>query len=273
MTNQKHEILYMEEAKLTPKRIESAIRRLPVLAQQKMESVTALATIDEISRSIAECTTIELGKYYDNKIDALAALARILKDDKIAVEAKRAKLLNYRKLGEIAESLRPTKTLRTAADKEEQRTRTRKMQARYKARKKGEQIPLRSTPAPAGALSLLREQGFTPQRGSQILSISRVPEDEFNRAISSHKPPGPAALAVAGAGLGRVSGPKISGDAYRKFRASRSGGDAGSFLYFCRKNDPAELARGMSSDEAGKARETVIELQEWLDTFERHLPK
>jgi len=276
MSNQKHEVLHMEEGKLTPQRIDSAIRRLPIQTQQRMDSIQALATIDEISHAIAECTTIELAKYYDNKIDALAALAKILKDDKITVEAKRAKLLNYRKLGEIAESLRPTKFAQPLPlDREERRLHINAIAVRVRARKRGAQIPksLGGNSRPPGAQSLLKEHGFSQVKSTQILQVSRVPENVFKDAVGSPNPPPPRRLAIKGINQGGIKHKNISSDLYRSFRAESSGCNAGRFITWCRSNNPAELARGMTPDEATKARETVIEIQEWLDTFERHLHK
>jgi hypothetical protein len=269
MTNQKHEILHIEEGKLTPQRIESAIRRLPVQTQQRMDGIQAMVAIDEVSRSIAECTTIELGKYLDNKIDALAALAKILKDDKLTVAAKRAKLENYRKLGELAESLRPKSNWEKSGPvKKEYRQ-------RYEKRLNGESVETKPRGRQKGASSLLQEHGFSPTDTALILNVKKIPEKEFSRITSLPIPPSVRVAGISGVGVGKSSWSKekISSDSYRIFGGGVSGVSVFSFKYFCRKYEATDLARGLTPDEAVKAREVVIEIQEWLDTFERHLPK
>jgi hypothetical protein len=270
MTNQNHEVIHIEEGKLTPQRVESAIRRLPIQTQQRMDGIQAMVAIDEVSHAIAECTTIELGKYLDNKIDALAALAKILKDDKLTVAAKRAKLENYRKLGELAESLRPTKTLK---ESHPHKISNSEAQKRYKARKKGIELPSLYRGIEKGANSLLVEHGFTGQKPTRILQISKIPEEKFKEMVSSPNPPGIKVASLAGKGLSKMNNTRTSSEAYRKFVEGNCGFCGHTVRAFCRKNDAKELARGMELDEAVKAREIVIEIQEWLDTFERHLPK
>lgn len=265
MTNQKHEIIHMEEAKLTPQRVESAIKQLPVIARDRMNSIQAMEHVDIVAKAITECTTIALGVYLDNRIDVIAALAKYLKDDKLTIAAKRVKLENYRKLGELAELERPT--ARLSGYTSEQKRERRNQQAReFKKRKEtGAQMPGRGTSK--GAASLLKGSGFTDKQAHRILAISRIPDDKFKEIIKEPIPPAPVVAATFGLGNSSLSR-GVSSSNYREFSHHGT-----TFRAVCRKNPPVELARGMTVDEAKKAREIVVELQEWLDAFEQALPK
>src|SRR5688572_2684465 len=59
--------------------------------------------------AIAVCRTIDDGKYWSDKADALAAWAKIYKDDVVAREARSLKLHAYRRIGVLAAEIRPLK--------------------------------------------------------------------------------------------------------------------------------------------------------------------
>lgn len=57
--------------------------------------------------AIAACSTINEGKYWSDKADALAAWGAIYKDDEVGRQARILKLYAFRRIGELARILRP----------------------------------------------------------------------------------------------------------------------------------------------------------------------
>lgn len=62
---------------------------------------------EEAVKALGECLTLDDAKHWDNKADALAAWAKIYHDDKVARQAKALKLHAYRRMGQLAEEMRP----------------------------------------------------------------------------------------------------------------------------------------------------------------------
>jgi len=235
-----------------PSDIRKEISKFPettkVIVQQRMRNASVPVVYEEACKALAACSTIDEGKYWADKAEALAAWAKIYKSDKAAVEAKRLKLHAYRRMGQIAEELRPTVSPSGTKGKQGASGRTN------------------------GALSLVKEHGFNQTKAGKIMAISRIPDDAFKKAVSSANPPG--INLAAGMGTGQGTFKNRSSDAYKLFTSSYdSGKGASHFRSFCRNNDPKTLARNMTVSDARKAREIVIEIQEWLDTFEQYLPK
>lgn len=52
--------------------------------------------------ALAQCVDLDEAKYWSDKADALAAWAKIYRDDRISAQAKRLKLKAYRRMGELA---------------------------------------------------------------------------------------------------------------------------------------------------------------------------
>lgn len=46
-----------------------------------------------------------------------------------------------------------------------------------------------------------------------------------------------------------------------------------NLLRFCKENDPDHLARSLATDEIPYVRVVVVQISEWLDRLEQHLPK
>ena len=62
---------------------------------------------EEAVRALHACVTLDEAKYWDNKADALAAWAKIYRSTDAERYAKQLKLRAYRRMGELAQELRP----------------------------------------------------------------------------------------------------------------------------------------------------------------------
>lgn len=188
-------------------------------------------------RALAECSTLDEAKYWDNAADALAAWAKIHHKDQAGLEAKRLKLHAYRRMGELAEQLRPT----------------------LLGSRKGCETRTGSEP---GSRSLLKEHGCSEHVSRSMIAFGRMEKDKFDEIVHSPTPPTPTRLLKDIWNKDR--------EAWGKFR------DAGGpvqFRSFCRANSAKDLAASLADDEINKARVVVLECLEWLDEFEQHLTK
>lgn len=77
--------------------------RLPLIPVEYEAAVHALQA----------CCSLDETKYWSDKADALAAWAKIYRDNNAVLKAKRLKLHAYRRMGEIAAELRPAHTTKT----------------------------------------------------------------------------------------------------------------------------------------------------------------
>src|SRR5690348_3214266 len=99
-------------------------------------------------KALEACCSIEEGKYWSDKADALAAWARIYHDDTVQRQAKILKLRAYRRMGEIARELSA---------------------AGHQAR---------------GARPLLREAGLSAAQASAAADIARVSHERMQELES-----------------------------------------------------------------------------------------
>jgi hypothetical protein len=67
-------------------------------------------------KALAACMTLNEAKYWDDKADALAAWSKIYRSNDAEQKALCLKLHAYRRMGEIAEELRPSRVGRPAGD-------------------------------------------------------------------------------------------------------------------------------------------------------------
>jgi hypothetical protein len=191
-------------------------------------------------KALAACTSLDEAKYWSNASDALAAWARMYKNDEAGVSARRLKLHAYRRMGELAQQLRPWTP----------------------GAKKGS--PLCSG-AGKGAPSLLMEQGLALHQANAASAAARMPRRKFEAIVNLPRPPAPNGLL-----------PKFSGDASQAWRdiAGATGGSClTGFRGWCRKHRARELAKGLTPDEAERAYAMVEEVTEWLDEMEQTLKK
>lgn len=117
---------------------------------------------EQACTALAECTTIDEAKYWDNKADALAAWAKIYKSDQAAVEAKRLKLHAYRRMGQLSAEIQPG--------------------------------GFNSKGIAPGPAALLKENGLRPGQVGLARRIARAPVEVFEQAVARKNPPTPCAF-------------------------------------------------------------------------------
>lgn len=117
-------------------------------------------------KALQACITLDESKYWSDKADALAAWAKIYRNDKVGVEAKRLKLHAYRRMGILAQELRPLKNIRKAGR-------------------------ICSTVGPGTAIS---EHGFSRNEAAAALKLASLRDSEFDRLISQPRPPAPTTV-------------------------------------------------------------------------------
>lgn len=196
---------------------------------------------EEACRQLANVSTVLDAKYFADKADALAAWAKIYRSDQAALEAKRLKLHAFRKMGLIAEELRPTKNTGKAVK---------------------------------GARSLLVENGLNHTAAIAALNMSRVSDKKFLDMVVQPCPPGVTRASRGGIGKGRKPNILFSSE-YRKAFGSHSGvagdrGDNVSSLFTFIKNSSVDIS-DFSISETNRAIEITRICSDWLDELDRKL--
>lgn len=213
------------------------IENLPKYVQEKIPNANVPVKYDVAVRALTACRNIDEAKHYADKSDALAAWARIYKDEHVKVEAKRLKLHAYRRMGVLAREIRPG-TERTG--------------------RKGGSIP--------GPVSLLKEMGLSRNEAQSASLIGAVSNKRFKNAIDLPSPPAPSTF--------KFKNRKGVSEAWKSLTgASGRGYPMTGFRGFCRNNDPKKIARALSWSEVEKVREMATEIIEWMDAFDQYLPK
>lgn len=110
-------------------------------------------------------------------------------------------------------------------------------------------------PGPHAALK--RELGYSDNEAKAARNLALMPPEKFDRLITDDLPnrrhiPTPVSLTRA---------------AQQKLTYEIS-----SFRSFCRRSDAREIAKSVEQKSADALRKCVVEIQEWLDTFEQCLP-
>jgi hypothetical protein len=185
----------------------------------------------EACRALAECTTIDEAKQWHDKAEALAAWAKIYKNDQAGVEARRLKLHAYRRMGILAEQIQPGKRVTVSNDNG--------------SGLRGQ------TPGP---VSLLKDHGFTKSQARDIRVSATIGQAEFDSLTSLPRPPSPSLLRMKTAN---------GTDAWRLI--SMLGYGLGAFRGFTRKFKAADLAVGLNSKEKEDTARMCVEVMEWLD--------
>lgn len=121
--------------------------RAPLVPVEYEAAVTALEA----------CVALDEAKYWNNAADALAAWAKIHHSDEIVRKAKMLKLHAYRRMGQLAEELRPA---------------GRKLS--------GEGATKGSLPGPR---SLLEEHGLTTAMAGAARVLARLPQRQFDAVL------------------------------------------------------------------------------------------
>lgn len=121
--------------------------RTPLVPVEYEQAITALQA----------CCTIDDSKYWSDKADALAAWARIYRNDEVTRKAKMLKLHAYRRMGELAAELRPITNV------------------------KGGRQP--------GAVRALTDAGLTHNNAIAARRLATIPEKQFNKLLEKPKAP------------------------------------------------------------------------------------
>lgn len=120
---------------------------------------------EEAVKALDACLAIDEAKYWSDKADALAAWAKIYRNDVAGRRAKQLKLHAYRRMGALAEELRPRKFL---------------------GRNKGQQ---------PGPVSLLTENGLRHSDATSATRLARISKTTFDKIVARDKPPAPTVAA------------------------------------------------------------------------------
>lgn len=121
--------------------------RTPLVPIEYETAVTALQT----------CLTLDETKYWSDKADALAAWARIYRNDDAGRKAKMLKLHAYRRMGSLAEELNP--------------------------RRSTKEIGGRGSAPGSGPRSALIANGLTIAQADAARILSKLPERRFNQLL------------------------------------------------------------------------------------------
>jgi hypothetical protein len=219
---------------------------IPTYVLQKTRDAILPVEYTSACKAIAACRGIDETKYWSDKADALAAWAKIYKNNQAAVESKRLKLHAYRRMSQLADELQPDKRCVGSAG----------------------QMP--------GPRALLIQNGLSREQAKTVRRIGAIPKKRFERIVASPKPPGLYAAAALGIGESGRGHKTTSSDAWRTLAHGNviAGVNLRRFLtLFCNRNSAKDLARGLLPGEVLGARKLLTEIQEWLDEFEQYLPK
>jgi hypothetical protein len=193
---------------------------------------------EEAVKAIAACVDLDETKYWSDKADALAAWAKIYRDDAASIAAKRLKIRAYHRMGVLAKELRP---------------------GGYVKGKNG----LRP-----GAQSLLIEKGLSKSRASQALCISTARPDELANVVEKAR----GISTVARTFRGRVKVDMASTDAWA-WLTRLPGAALFQVRSAMRSREARAVAAAVAPREIVAARKVAVEIMEWLDQFEQYLPK
>lgn len=191
---------------------------------------------EQAVKALEACTHLDETKYWADKAEALAAWAKIYHSPDAQLKAKKLKLHAYRRMGEIAEQLRPSGQYKMILDS-----------GGYRRSRKAK-----------GPASLLREHGLKKSEAAAAMTLSHLAGEKFAEALEN--PQAPTTVAYR---------PYKGSTAWRAFYAQ-----AINLRAVCLRFDPAEVARELTERRASAtAKELVTTLTEWLDRFEQALPK
>ena len=184
--------------------------------------------------AIQECSTLLEAKHWNNKAEALGAWAKIYADDRVEREARALKLHAYRQIGRLADTMQVSKPIGKGG---------------YKG----------VSGSTKGARNLLMGHGFAPGRAQHCLTIGRLQETVFQRAVNRRKPPSPTQLCD------------------RDLRPNPMWAEVGNrmsiFLSSTKKFSPEKLAETMDEKQRRKALRMISDARVWLDDLETLLEK
>jgi hypothetical protein len=211
--------------------------KIPTYIRERIPDAIVPAVFVEAMRALAACRTLDESKFWADKADALAAWAKIYKNDDAATEARRLKAHAYRRMCQLADDVASA----------------------VPAQPKG-------VGRPAAANTALTRAGLSKSQIKNVLRVGSIPADEFESLIKQPKPPSMTQLAQIGIGL-RTPGMLVSSPAWRAMALYGR-----NFRTFCRANPAFELGKNIYSGEVTAAKALVKDIREWLDEYEASLP-
>lgn len=213
---------------------------IPTYVREKISDAIVPLVFAEAIRAIAACRSIDEGKYWADKADALAAWAKVYKQDETAIEARRLKAHAFRRMSRLADDL-------AASVRDPHKT------------------------GRASPHVQLSKAGLSKSQITKIRQVGSVPEKRFNELVDGSNPPHIGKLAFHGVG---TKNKLASSEAWRKFAGGKYvQGNGHKFRQFCRAHSAYELGRAISPNEVTVAKKFVQELRDWLDEFIESMPE
>jgi hypothetical protein len=137
----------------------------PVITQQQARAITGGRTplvpveYEQAVTALQACISLDETKYWDAKADALAAWARIYRNDDAGRKAKMLKIHAYRRMGLLAQELNPRRSTAATGG--------------------------RGSVPGSGPRSLLLQNGLTVAQADAARVISKLPERSFNKLLKN----------------------------------------------------------------------------------------
>jgi hypothetical protein len=211
------------------------------------EAARLPATYEAAQRAIAECERVDECKTWGDKAAAIAAYARMAKNDNLRLMALRIQQRATRRMGEL---LKQTSSASEA-------------NLVQNHREAGSGPSETRTQIAAAA-------GLSDRQRKQAIRVANVPADEFESAVDGPNPPSVSELAARGTQTRPVApapqvlpaDPLVAAQAQNMLR---------EFAAFCGANDPVRIAIAPSLD-ADFLRGAVETIDRWIDRFVTHLP-
>lgn len=183
-------------------------------------------------KALADCISLDETKYWDAKADALAAWAKIYRSDEALRKAKMLKLHAFRRMGQIAEEIRPSHR-----------------------KAKGNGVGRLGTLP--GSRSLLKENGLTVAQADAARCLSNLPVRKFEKLVNAPNPISPTTARY------------MRSDDGREWHALQRA--MCSLRSVMRRLTPAQVVAELAAEERETGRAFSVELVEWLDEFESRL--
>jgi hypothetical protein len=188
-------------------------------------------------KAIAECERVDECKDWADKAAAMAAYARMAKDDSLKVMAMRIQARALRRAGLLMQQIAP-------------------------AHGANQNIQDGTVPKVTRE-SAATEAGLSERQRKSALRIANVPSDEFERSVESDAPPTVTELAqrgIAPRSAFQPAGPDpVDRTLGREALAALS-----RFAQFCEQHQAEAIANALGGDEATVRRQVAV-VDHWLD--------
>lgn len=266
----------------------AALKKLPATVRDRVATVPMPVEYEAACKALAACESIDEGKYWSDKADALAAWAKIYKSDEAAVAARRLKLMAFRRMGELASAMEAERVESERARLEAERAlRIGEIDAQIAASDGPERRRLQTkrsglargkiSGAGKGAfrprtIGVLTDIGVPKQKAIMAAQVAKLPLPTFQKAVDEAR--GLSATAFQARHTSAAANRSSDCWAWLLRNINGVSGPKLTLVRSCfRSRSPREVAAGIATSEVQSARELAIELIEWLDAFEQALPK